>query len=67
MICCCSLAGTAACMRCSNRAMYVETPQPMWRYNSVGWICPRCGKVNAPSERACACGPTADATTTVGG
>ena len=39
VVCCCSLAGTAACMRCPNNPMSTVTwwPQWQWPQNQPGW------------------------------
>ena len=54
-VCCCSLAGTAACLTCPNRTVL---PNPaMWHEVNVapqkGWECPVCGMVMAPWMPTC--------------
>jgi hypothetical protein len=33
---------------------FIEIRQPL---NPIGWLCPRCGKVNAPDVKQCDCKP----------
>lgn len=30
-------------------------PTGMENQTPTGWVCPRCGKVNAPTEKSCPC------------
>jgi hypothetical protein len=56
--CCCQLVGTSACLTCPT---YLEV-RGCWRGDmyAVGWICPRCGRVNAPNVVTCLCEPAND-------
>lgn len=59
MICCCTLAGSGACDSCrrSKESTYyydyeLLNPYPQQKY---GWICPVCGRGNAPHVTRCTC------------
>ncbi len=67
-VCHCTLAGTAACIRCPNnskRDFYPtwdqETGVPGYPFIPIpvsiptGWVCPICRRVNAPFVLACPC------------
>jgi hypothetical protein len=63
--CCCSLAGTAACITCSNRPwmpynIYTPWNQPLQPSIPIpnkdsGWKCPECGQVWSPLVNKCDC------------
>lgn len=59
-VCCCSLAGTKTCIGCHNNPNYEQvikyySPVYIAPIGPNGWICPRCGRVNAPSITQCNC------------
>ncbi len=51
---------------CPNNPLFVrqDPPEAIAR---VGWICPRCGRVNAPTTSWCPCPPEMGTTTNTGG
>ena len=59
LTCCCSLAGTNACLSCPR---YLQYNNLNWQYPikqiptaQWGWVCPKCDKINAPFVVSCDC------------
>ena len=50
------------CVSCRN-AGFSQLFKPTPNYGQSGWMCPRCGQVNAPWKPKCDCPPPSITTT----
>lgn len=65
LVCCCSIpAINGSCGGCPRYAEYMRQQRAQMNMHenpfrqkpvSTGWICPKCGKANAPTKETCDC------------